>query len=152
MNIAGKRILQNEEWSETFSCLFLVFIWKEHCAQNTRSPCPMYGCSNVSAWLCTVSVCLYTGPLEILWTHLTLFVIQLIMLYFKGSLTRDFRLQVFFMNQCPPGPQVFHWGGFVFFSQKFAEIFANEYLSPVSPPINYSTVSMTPAIKESCLY
>jgi hypothetical protein len=27
----------------------------------------------------------------------------------KGSLTRDFRLQVFFMNQCPPGPQVFHW-------------------------------------------
>jgi hypothetical protein len=23
---------------------------------------------------------------------------------FKGSLTRDFRLQVFFINQCPPGP------------------------------------------------
>jgi hypothetical protein len=23
---------------------------------------------------------------------------------FKGSLTRDFRLQVFFMNQCLPGP------------------------------------------------
>ncbi len=22
----------------------------------------------------------------------------------KGSLTRDFRAQVFFMNQCPPGP------------------------------------------------
>jgi hypothetical protein len=22
----------------------------------------------------------------------------------KGSLTRDFRLQVFFVNQCPPGP------------------------------------------------
>jgi hypothetical protein len=22
----------------------------------------------------------------------------------KGSLTRDFRSQVFFMNQCPPGP------------------------------------------------
>jgi hypothetical protein len=35
------------------------------------------------------------------------------------------------MNQCPPGPQVFHWGRFEFF-QKFAEIFANEYLSPVS--------------------
>ncbi len=31
---------------------------------------------------------------------------------FKGSLTRDFRLQVFFMNQCPPGPWVFHWGLF----------------------------------------
>jgi hypothetical protein len=28
------------------------------------------------------------------------------------------------MNQCPPGPQVFHWGRFEFF-QKFAEIFAN---------------------------
>jgi hypothetical protein len=60
--------------------------------------------------------------------------------YFKGSLTRDFRLQVFFMNQCPPGPQVFHWGRFEFF-QKFGEILANEYLSPVS--INCSAVSMT---------
>jgi hypothetical protein len=30
------------------------------------------------------------------------------------------------MNQCPPGPQVFHWGRFEFF-RKFAEIFANEY-------------------------
>ena len=55
----------------------------------------------------------------------------------KGSLKRDFRLQVIFMNQCPPGPQVFHWGHFEFF-QKFTEIFANEYLSPVSliPAIN----------------
>ena len=67
-------------------------------------------------------------------------------LSFKGSLTRDFRLQVFFMNQCPPGPQVFHWGRFEFF-QKFAEIFANEYLSPVSltPAINCLVVSTTPA-------
>jgi hypothetical protein len=44
----------------------------------------------------------------------------------KGGLTRDFRLQVFFKNQCPPGPQVFQWGRFYFF-RKFAEIFANEY-------------------------
>ncbi len=36
-------------------------------------------------------------------------------LNFKGSLTRDFRLKVFPMNQCPPGPQVFHWGHFEFF-------------------------------------
>jgi hypothetical protein len=43
---------------------------------------------------------------------------------FKGSLTRDFRLQVFFMNQCPPGSQVFHWSLYEFF-RKFAEIFAN---------------------------
>jgi hypothetical protein len=59
----------------------------------------------------------------------------------KGSLTRDFRLQVFFMNQCPPGPQVFHWGRFEFF-RKFAEIFANESLTPA---INCSAVSTTPA-------
>ncbi len=59
----------------------------------------------------------------------------------KGSLTQDFRLQVFFMNQCPPGPQVFLWGCLEFF-QKFAEILANEYLSPVS---NCSAVSTTPA-------
>ncbi len=52
--------------------------------------------------------------------------------------------------------KVFHWGCFEFF-QKFAEIFANECLSPVStppaiscsqvsltPPINLSLVSMTP--------
>jgi hypothetical protein len=30
------------------------------------------------------------------------------------------------MNQCPPGPQVFHWGRFEFF-RNFSEIFANEY-------------------------
>jgi hypothetical protein len=44
--------------------------------------------------------------------------------FVKGSLTRDFRLQVFFMNQCPPGLQEFHWSHFEFF-QIFAEIFAN---------------------------
>jgi hypothetical protein len=49
---------------------------------------------------------------------------HLLYLCFKGSLTRDFRLQVFFMNQCPPGPQVVHLSLFEFF-RKFAEIFAN---------------------------
>jgi hypothetical protein len=29
------------------------------------------------------------------------------------------------MNQCPPGPQVFHWDRFEFFP-KFAEIFKND--------------------------
>jgi hypothetical protein len=50
------------------------------------------------------------------------------------------------MNQCPPGPQVFHWSHFEFF-RKFAEIFANYCLSPVSttPVINCSAVSTTPA-------
>ncbi len=50
--------------------------------------------------------------------------IKIIKQYFKGSLTRDFRSQFYFMNQCPPGPQVFPWGRFEFF-RKFAEIFAN---------------------------
>jgi hypothetical protein len=49
---------------------------------------------------------------------------SILKLSFKGSLTRDFRLQVFFMNKCPPGPHVFHWSLFEFF-RKFAEIFAN---------------------------
>jgi hypothetical protein len=55
----------------------------------------------------------------------------------KGSLTRDFRLQVFFMNQCPPDPRVFSWGRVDFF-RKFAEIFAKEWLLLVStmPAIN----------------
>jgi hypothetical protein len=51
------------------------------------------------------------------------------------------------MNQCPPGPQVFHWSHFEFF-RKFAEIFASYCLSPVSltPVINCSAVLTTPAI------
>jgi hypothetical protein len=50
------------------------------------------------------------------------------------------------MNQCPPGPQVFCWSHFEFF-RKFAEIFANYCLPPVSttPVINCSAVSTTPA-------
>jgi hypothetical protein len=40
------------------------------------------------------------------------------------------------MNQCPPGPQVFHWSLFEFF-QIFVEIFANYCLSLVSTaPVN----------------
>ncbi len=49
----------------------------------------------------------------------------------KESLTRDFRLQVFIVNQCPPGPWVCHCDRFDFF-RKFAEITANECLSGVS--------------------
>jgi len=47
----------------------------------------------------------------------------------KGSLTRDFRLQVFFMNQCPPGPQVpsnrvisSSFSHTTFFSQNFMKV------------------------------
>jgi hypothetical protein len=62
-------------------------------------------------------------------------------------MTRDFRLQIFFMNQCSPGICLFSWGRLDFF-RKFTEIFANEYLSPVptTPAISYSPVSPTPAI------
>ncbi len=50
------------------------------------------------------------------------------------------------MNQCPPGPQVFHWSHFELF-RTFADIFANYCLSPVSttPVINCSAVSTPPA-------
>ncbi len=51
--------------------------------------------------------------------------------FLKWSLLRDFRLQIFFINLCPPGPSVSHWDRFEFF-RKFAEIIANECLSAVS--------------------
>ncbi len=41
----------------------------------------------------------------------------------KGTVSRDFLLLVFFMNQFPPSPWVYHYGRFKFF-RKFAEIFA----------------------------
>ncbi|MFO0001890.1 MAG: hypothetical protein ACK559_12245, partial [bacterium] len=34
----------------------------------------------------------------------------------------DFLLQVFFMNQCPPGPQVFHWSHIEFFRKICGDI------------------------------
>ncbi len=41
----------------------------------------------------------------------------------KWTVSRDFFLQVLFMNQFPPSPRVFHLDRFEFF-RKFAEIFA----------------------------
>jgi hypothetical protein len=49
----------------------------------------------------------------------------------KGTVSRDFFLLVFFMNQFPPSPRVFHLDRFKFF-QKFAEIFASQGAPPVS--------------------
>jgi hypothetical protein len=43
----------------------------------------------------------------------------------EGTVSRDFLLLVFFMNQFPPSPRVFHLDRFVFF-RKFAEIFASQ--------------------------
>jgi len=51
--------------------------------------------------------------------------------HFKGTVSRDFRLLVFFMNQFPPIPWVYHEARFEFF-RKFAEIFAAKGLPPAS--------------------
>jgi hypothetical protein len=49
----------------------------------------------------------------------------------KGTVSRDFLLLVFFMNQFPPSPRVSHLDRFEFF-RKFAEIFASKSAPPVS--------------------
>jgi hypothetical protein len=66
----------------------------------------------------------------------------------KGTVSRDFLLLVFFMNQFPPYPRVFHSDRFEFF-RKFAEIFASQGAPPVSttPVANLPPVSTTPAAK-----
>ncbi len=64
----------------------------------------------------------------------------------KGVWQEIFDFRFFFINHCPLGPQVFHWGRFKFY-RKFAEVFAYECLSPVSTsPVSTSPVSTTPAI------
>jgi hypothetical protein len=57
-------------------------------------------------------------------------------------------LLVFFMNQFPPSPRVFHLDRFEFF-RKFAEIFASQGAPPVSTTLvaNLPPVSTTPAEK-----
>jgi hypothetical protein len=65
---------------------------------------------------------------------------------FKGTVSRDFLLLVFIMNQFLPHPRVFHLDRFEFF-RKFAEIFASQGAPPVSttPVANFPPVSATPA-------
>jgi hypothetical protein len=60
---------------------------------------------------------------------------------FKGTVSRDFLLLVFFMNQFPPSPRVFHLDRFEFF-RNFAEIFASQGAPPVSttPVANFSSI------------
>jgi hypothetical protein len=59
----------------------------------------------------------------------------------KGTVSRDFLLLVFFMNQFPPHPRVFHLELFKFF-RKFADIFASQGAPPVSatPAANFYTI------------
>ena len=68
--------------------------------------------------------------------------------YIKGTVSRDFLLLVFFMNQFTPSSRVFHLDRFEFF-RKFAEIFASQGAPPVSttPVENLPPVSTTPAAK-----
>jgi hypothetical protein len=67
---------------------------------------------------------------------------------FKGTVSRDFLLLLFFMNQFPPHPRVFHLDRFKFF-RKLAEIFASQGAPPVSTTLvaNLPPVSTTPAAK-----
>jgi hypothetical protein len=51
--------------------------------------------------------------------------------------SQDFLLLVFFMNQFPPSPRVFHLDRFEFF-RKFAEIFASQ--GAATPVANFSTI------------
>ena len=64
--------------------------------------------------------------------------------WLKGTVSRDFLLLVFFMNQFPPSPWVYHQGRFELF-RKFAEIFAAQGWPPVSttPAANLPPVSLT---------
>jgi hypothetical protein len=59
----------------------------------------------------------------------------------KGTVSRDFLLLVFFMNQFPPSSRVFHLDCFEFF-RKLAEIFASQGAPPVSmtPVANFSNI------------
>ncbi len=60
-------------------------------------------------------------------------------------MSRDFLTLVYFINQFPPSPRVFHWDRFEFF-QKFAEIFASQGAPLVSTTrvANLPPVSTTP--------
>ncbi len=67
---------------------------------------------------------------------------------FKGTVSRDFLLLVFLMNQFPPSLRVSHYSHYKFF-QKFAEIFTSQGAPQVSttPVANLPQVSTTPALK-----
>ncbi len=62
----------------------------------------------------------------------------------KGTVSRDFLLQVFFMNHLPQALKI-ALGSFRFF-RKFAEIFESQGAPPVSttPVANFPPVSTTP--------
>jgi hypothetical protein len=72
----------------------------------------------------------------------------------KGTVSRDFLLLVFFMNQFPPHHRVFHLDRFEIF-RKFAEIFASQGAPPVSttpaaklPPVPTTPVANLPPVSQ----
>ncbi len=71
----------------------------------------------------------------------------------KGTVSRDFLLPVFFMNQFPPSPRVSHLDRFELF-RKFAEIFASQGAPQVSttPVANLPPVSTTPAANFATIF
>jgi hypothetical protein len=71
----------------------------------------------------------------------------------KGTVSRDFLLLVFFMNQFAPSSRVFHLDRLEFF-RKFAEIFASQGAPPVSmtPVANLPPVSATPVTNFSTIF
>jgi hypothetical protein len=71
----------------------------------------------------------------------------------KGTVSRDFLLLVFFMNQFPPSPRVLRLDRYEFF-QKFAEIFASQGAPPVSttPVAKLLPVSATPVANFSTIF
>ena len=71
----------------------------------------------------------------------------------KGTVSRDFSLLVFFINQFPPSIWVYHYGHFEFF-RKFAEIFASQGAPPVSttPVANLPPVSAPPVANFSTIF
>jgi hypothetical protein len=59
-----------------------------------------------------------------------------------GTVSRDFLLLVFFLNQFPPSPRVSHLDRLEFF-RKFAEIFA----SKGAPPVSTTPVANLPLVE-----
>ncbi len=66
----------------------------------------------------------------------------------KRTVSRDFLLLVFFMNQFPPSPRVFHLDRFEFCG-KFAEIFTSQGAPPVSTGINDNGGKFATGISDS---
>jgi hypothetical protein len=69
-------------------------------------------------------------------------------LQLKGTVSRDFLLPVFFMNQFPTSPRVSHKDRFEIF-RKFAEIFARQGAPPVSPTPVANFVTIFPSVVDT---